>query len=238
MDLVAIRRGGIWPERATCLFHLLTGVGKTELGQSAGSKLFDTTDPLIHLDMSEYMEKHSVPRSSVRPAMWAMMRLVSSPKVRRKPGGCVFDEMKRRTPDVLDILLQILDEGRILTRSRRPSSLENTVIVMTNSRNLTGIGRRRGSESGDECTRICLRPEVVWCSSTTTTPALPVCCWTRIKGPCGEGNPLWLRRGKGGPLIAVLWRPQRRPCHPRTSAGGGGAASPNCRGAPAILLPC
>ena len=142
VDLVAaaIRRSRVQisPRRrpASFIFVGPTGVGKTELVKVLASELFDTTDPLIRLDMSEYMEKHSVSKIVGSPPGYVGYDEAGqlTEKVRRKPYSVVlFDEIEKAHPDVLDILLQILDEGRITDSHGRTVSFENTVIVMTSN---------------------------------------------------------------------------------------------------------
>lgn len=142
VDLVAaaIRRSRVQisPRRRPAAFIFVgpTGVGKTELVKVLASELFDTTDPLIRLDMSEYMEKHSVSKIVGSPPGYVGYDEAGqlTEKVRRKPYSVVlFDEIEKAHPDVLNILLQILDEGRITDSHGRTVSFENTVIVMTSN---------------------------------------------------------------------------------------------------------
>ena len=142
VDLVAaaIRRSRVQisPRRrpASFIFVGPTGVGKTELVKVLASELFDTTDPLIRLDMSEFMEKHSVSKIIGSPPGYVGYDEAGqlTEKVRRKPYSVVlFDEIEKAHPDVLNILLQILDEGRITDSHGRTVSFENTVIVMTSN---------------------------------------------------------------------------------------------------------
>ena len=142
MDLVAaaIRRSRVQisPRRrpASFIFVGPTGVGKTELVKVLASELFDAADPLIRLDMSEYMEKHSVSKIVGSPPGYVGYDEAGqlTEKVRRKPYSVVlFDEIEKAHPDVLNILLQILDEGRITDSHGRTVSFENTVIVMTSN---------------------------------------------------------------------------------------------------------
>lgn len=121
---------------ASFIFVGPTGVGKTELVKVLAKELFDTTDPLIRLDMSEFMEKHSVSRIVGSPPGYVGYDEAGqlTEKVRRKPYSVVlFDEIEKAHPDVLNILLQILDEGRITDSHGRTVSFENTVIVMTSN---------------------------------------------------------------------------------------------------------
>ncbi len=113
-----------------------TAVGKTELVKVLAGELFDTPDPLIRLDMSEYMEKYSVSRIIGAPPGYIGYDEAGqlTEKVRRKPYSVILlDEIEKAHPDVLNILLQILDEGRITDAHGRKVSFENTVIVMTSN---------------------------------------------------------------------------------------------------------
>ncbi len=121
---------------ASFIFVGPTGVGKTELVKVLAKELFDSADPLIRLDMSEFMEKHSVSRIVGSPPGYVGYDEAGqlTEKVRRKPYSVVlFDEIEKAHPDVLNILLQILDEGRITDAHGRVVSFENTVIVMTSN---------------------------------------------------------------------------------------------------------
>ncbi|MGI5897090.1 MAG: AAA family ATPase [Oscillospiraceae bacterium] len=136
----AIRRNraGISKRRrpASFIFVGPTGVGKTELVKVLASELFDDVDPLIRLDMSEYMEKHAVSRMIGAPPGYVGYDEAGqlTEKVRRKPYSVVlFDEIEKAHPDVMNILLQILDEGRITDGQGRTVNFENTVIVMTSN---------------------------------------------------------------------------------------------------------
>lgn len=130
---------------ASFIFVGPTGVGKTELVKVLAQELFDATDPLIRLDMSEFMEKHSVSRIVGSPPGYVGYDEAGqlTEKVRRKPYSVVlFDEIEKAHPDVLNILLQILDEGRITDAHGRVVSFENTVVVMTSN---AGSERREGT---------------------------------------------------------------------------------------------
>ncbi len=121
---------------ASFIFVGPTGVGKTELVKVLASELFDGVDPLIRLDMSEYMEKHTVARLIGSPPGYVGYDEAGqlTEKVRRRPYSVVlFDEIEKAHPDVLNILLQILDEGRVTDAQGRTVNFENTVICMTSN---------------------------------------------------------------------------------------------------------
>ena len=121
---------------ASFIFVGPTGVGKTELVRVLSQELFDSTDPLIRLDMSEYMEKHSVSRIVGAPPGYVGYDEAGqlTEKVRRRPYSVIlFDEIEKAHPDVMNILLQILDEGKLTDAHGRTVSFENTVIVMTSN---------------------------------------------------------------------------------------------------------
>lgn len=129
---------------ASFIFVGPTGVGKTELVKVLASELFDTPDTLIRLDMSEFMEKHSVSRIIGAPPGYVGYDEAGqlTEKVRRKPYSVIlFDEIEKAHPDVLNILLQILDDGRVTDAHGRTVNFENTVIVMTSN---AGSERREG----------------------------------------------------------------------------------------------
>lgn len=132
---------------ASFIFVGPTGVGKTELVKVLASEMFDTVDPLIRLDMSEYMEKHSVSKIIGSPPGYVGYDEAGqlTERVRRKPYSVIlFDEIEKAHPDVMNILLQILDEGKITDSHGRNVSFENTVIAMTSnagsSNGMNGIG--------------------------------------------------------------------------------------------------
>ena len=132
---------------ASFIFVGPTGVGKTELVKVLANELFNTVDPLIRLDMSEYMEKHSVSRIIGSPPGYVGYDEAGqlTEKVRRKPYSVIlFDEIEKAHPDVMNILLQILDEGKVTDAHGRTVSFENTVIAMTSnagsSFNTSGLG--------------------------------------------------------------------------------------------------
>ena len=121
---------------ASFIFVGPTGVGKTELVKVLAKELFDTVDPLIRLDMSEYMEKYSVSRLIGAPPGYVGYDEAGqlTEKVRRKPYSVIlFDEIEKAHPDVMNILLQILDEGRVTDAHGRTVNFENTVIAMTSN---------------------------------------------------------------------------------------------------------
>ena len=129
-DIAARRRP------ASFIFVGPTGVGKTELVKQLALQLFDTVDPLIRLDMSEFMEKHTVSRLIGSPPGYVGYDEAGqlTEKVRRKPYSVVlFDEIEKAHPDVMNILLQILDEGKINDAQGRTVNFENTVICMTSN---------------------------------------------------------------------------------------------------------
>jgi len=121
---------------ASFIFVGPTGVGKTELVRVLSQELFDSTDPLIRLDMSEFMEKHSVSRIVGAPPGYVGYDEAGqlTEKVRRRPYSVIlFDEIEKAHPDVMNILLQILDEGKLTDAHGRTVSFENTVVVMTSN---------------------------------------------------------------------------------------------------------
>ncbi|MEF9983391.1 MAG: ATP-dependent Clp protease ATP-binding subunit [Oscillospiraceae bacterium] len=158
---------------ASFIFVGPTGVGKTELVKVLSKELFDDTDPLIRLDMSEFMEKHSVSRIVGSPPGYVGYDEAGqlTEKVRRRPYSVVlFDEIEKAHPDVLNILLQILDEGKITDAHGRTVSFENTVIVMTSNagsnirENTLGFDQQPGKQSKDKAIKSLnefLRPEFV-----------------------------------------------------------------------------
>ena len=121
---------------ASFIFVGPTGVGKTELVKRLSTELFDGVDPLIRLDMSEYMEKHAVSKIIGSPPGYVGYDEAGqlTEKVRRRPYSVIlFDEIEKAHPDVMNILLQILDEGKITDAHGRRVNFENTVIVMTSN---------------------------------------------------------------------------------------------------------
>ncbi|MBS1309299.1 MAG: ATP-dependent Clp protease ATP-binding subunit [Oscillospiraceae bacterium] len=145
----AIRRSrvGISPKHKPVSFIFVgsTGVGKTELVKQLADDLFDSPDSLIRLDMSEFMEKHSVSRLVGSPPGYVGYDEAGqlTEKIRRKPYSVVlFDEIEKAHPDVLNILLQILDDGEVTDAHGRKVNFENTVIVMTSN---AGSGKAAGA---------------------------------------------------------------------------------------------
>ena len=136
----AIRRNrvGISPKKRPVSFIFVgpTGVGKTELVKRLADDLFDSVDSLIRLDMSEYMEKHTVSKLIGSPPGYVGYDEAGqlTEKIRRKPYSVIlFDEIEKAHPDVLNILLQVLDDGRITDAQGRVVNFENTIIVMTSN---------------------------------------------------------------------------------------------------------
>ena len=136
----AIRRNrvGISPKRKPVSFIFVgpTGVGKTELVKCLANDMFDSVDSLIRLDMSEFMEKHTVSKLIGSPPGYVGYDEAGqlTEKIRRKPYSVVlFDEIEKAHPDVLNVLLQVLDDGRITDAQGRVVNFENTIIVMTSN---------------------------------------------------------------------------------------------------------
>ena len=156
---------------ASFIFVGPTGVGKTELVKQLANQLFDTVDPLISIDMSEYMEKYAVSRLIGSPPGYVGYDEAGqlTEKVRRHPYSVVlFDEIEKAHPDVMNILLQILDEGKINDAQGRVVDFSNTVICMTSNAGstdqsgATGFGKRTETASADKCMKALqefLRPE-------------------------------------------------------------------------------
>ena len=145
----AIRRNrvGISPKKRPVSFIFVgsTGVGKTELVKCLADEMFDSVENLIRLDMSEYMEKHSVSKIIGSPPGYVGYDEAGqlTEKIRRKPYSVIlFDELEKAHPDVLNILLQILDDGRITDAQGRVVNFENTIIVMTSN---AGSDRKEGT---------------------------------------------------------------------------------------------
>ena len=173
----AVRRGrvGISPKHKPVSFIFVgsTGVGKTELVKQLAADLFDTPESLIRLDMSEFMEKHAVSRIIGSPPGYVGYDEAGqlTEKIRRKPYSVVlFDEIEKAHPDVLNILLQILDDGRITDAHGRTVNFENTVIVMTTNAGSNtkvgsvGFGRTANEQGRDRALKALnefLRPEFI-----------------------------------------------------------------------------
>ena len=145
----AIRRSrvGLQAKRKPVSFIFVggTGVGKTELVKRLAADLFDSPESLIRLDMSEFMEKFSVSRLIGSPPGYVGYDEAGqlTEKIRRKPYSVVlFDEIEKAHPDVMNILLQILDDGRITDAQGRTVNFENTVVIMT-----TNAGSNRGANA-------------------------------------------------------------------------------------------
>ncbi|MDD6024445.1 MAG: ATP-dependent Clp protease ATP-binding subunit, partial [Oscillospiraceae bacterium] len=171
----AIRRSrvGISPKKRPVSFIFVgsTGVGKTELVKQLASELFDSVDSLIRLDMSEYMEKHSVSKLIGSPPGYVGYDEAGqlTEKVRRKPYSVIlFDELEKAHADVLNILLQVLDDGRITDSQGRIVNFEHTVIIMTSNAgsdlktSSLGFGRTASQQAGDKAMKALqelLRPE-------------------------------------------------------------------------------
>ncbi len=158
---------------ASFIFVGPTGVGKTELVKLLSEELFDTPETLIRLDMSEFMEKHSVSRLIGSPPGYVGYDEAGqlTEKVRRKPYSIIlFDEIEKAHPDVMNILLQILDEGKTNDAHGRTVSFANTVIIMTSNAGserkaaAMGFGKEKGEvrkEMALKALREFLRPEFI-----------------------------------------------------------------------------
>ena len=158
---------------ASFIFVGPTGVGKTELVKVLAAELFSGVEPLIRIDMSEYMEKHAVSRLIGSPPGYVGYDEAGqlTEKVRRRPYSVVlFDEIEKAHPDVMNILLQILDEGKISDAQGRTVNFENTIIVMTSNVGstdrvtLTGFGRSADDAVKDKSRKAItefLRPEFI-----------------------------------------------------------------------------
>ena len=173
----AIRRNrvGISPKHKPVSFIFVgpTGVGKTELVKQLADDLFNAPESLIRLDMSEFMEKHSVSRIVGSPPGYVGYDEAGqlTEKIRRKPYSVVlFDEIEKAHPDVLNILLQVLDDGRVTDSHGRTVNFENTVIVMTTNAGSNtkvgsvGFGRTANEQGKDRAMKALqdfLRPEFI-----------------------------------------------------------------------------
>ncbi|MBQ8001356.1 MAG: ATP-dependent Clp protease ATP-binding subunit [Ruminococcus sp.] len=158
---------------ASFIFVGPTGVGKTELVKVLSSLLFDTPETLIRLDMSEFMEKHSVSKIIGSPPGYVGYDEAGqvTEKVRRRPYSVLlFDEIEKAHPDVLNILLQILDEGKLTDAHGRVVNFENTVIVMTSNagsekkENALGFAKSEADATRDKVMKALaefLRPEFI-----------------------------------------------------------------------------
>ncbi|MCL2031307.1 MAG: ATP-dependent Clp protease ATP-binding subunit, partial [Oscillospiraceae bacterium] len=174
----AIKRNrvGISPKQkpVSFIFTGPTGVGKTELVKLLAQDMFDTPESLIRLDMSEFMEKHAVSRIIGSPPGYVGYDEAGqlTEKIRRRPYSVVlFDEIEKAHPDVLNILLQILDDGHITDAHGRRINFENTIVIMTSNagsgerssgsvgfnQTLTGMGRERAMKALSDV----MRPEFI-----------------------------------------------------------------------------
>ena len=173
----AIRRSrvGIQVKRHPVSFIFVgsTGVGKTELVKRLASEMFESVESLIRLDMSEYMEKHSVSKIIGSPPGYVGYDEAGqlTEKIRRRPYSVIlFDELEKAHPDVLNILLQILDDGRITDAQGRVVNFENTIIIMTSNAGSNqkggsvGFGRSLTEQSKEKAMKALgefLRPEFI-----------------------------------------------------------------------------
>ena len=173
----AIRRSrvGISPKKRPVSFIFVgpTGMGKTELVKCLANDMFDSVDSLIRLDMSEFMEKHTVSKLIGSPPGYIGYDEAGqlTEKIRRKPYSVVlFDEIEKAHPDVLNILLQVLDDGRITDAQGRVVNFENTIIVMTSNAGSEGrvaglgFGRTQNEQVKEKtlgALREFLRPEFI-----------------------------------------------------------------------------
>ena len=176
-EAIAIRRSrvGIQVKKHPVSFIFVgsTGVGKTELVKRLASEMFESVESLIRLDMSEYMEKHSVSKIIGSPPGYVGYDEAGqlTEKIRRRPYSVIlFDELEKAHPDVLNILLQILDDGRITDAQGRVVNFENTIIIMTSNAGSNqkggsvGFGRSLTEQSKEKAMKALgefLRPEFI-----------------------------------------------------------------------------
>ena len=158
---------------ASFIFVGPTGVGKTELVKVLAEEMFDSAEALIRLDMTEYMEKHAVAKMIGSPPGYVGYDEAGqlTEKVRRRPYSVVlFDEIEKAHPDIMNLLLQILDEGRLNDAHGRSISFENTIIVMTSNAGSTdkstgmGFNKTEGEISREKALKALrdfLRPEFI-----------------------------------------------------------------------------
>ena len=158
---------------ASFIFVGPTGVGKTELAKVLADRLFNTPETLLRFDMSEFMEKHSVSRLIGAPPGYVGYDEAGqlTEKVRRKPYSVIlFDEIEKAHPDILNIMLQILDDGRITDAQGRTVNFENTIIIMTSNagsdrgENLMGFGKSTAVATREKAVKALeefLRPEFI-----------------------------------------------------------------------------
>ena len=185
------------PNRPSGSFLFLgpTGVGKTELTKALANFLFDSDDAMIRIDMSEFMEKHSVSRLVGAPPGYVGYEEggVLTEAVRRKPYSVVlFDEVEKAHPDVFNILLQVLDDGRLTDSQGRVVDFKNTVIVMTSNLGSHDVRELGGNPTREEVRAVVMaavsqhfRPELTvlmnwWCSihwKKHKFEALPIFNW-------------------------------------------------------------
>ena len=191
------KRAGVSYRRSpiSMIFAGPTGVGKTELVKVLAQDLFKQPETLIRLDMSEFMEKHSVSRIIGAPPGYVGYDEAGqlTEKIRRRPYSVIlFDEIEKAHPDVLNILLQVLDDGKITDASGRQVNFENTVIIMTTNagsdRNtrVSGFGEdmaKEGKEKTEKALLTFLRPEFLnRIDSVITFRALSLSDFSRIAG--------------------------------------------------------